>query len=103
MTIKDLEEYLIISRANIRYYEKEGLLSPNRKDNKYRDYNTEDLAKLQKIIVLRKLGISITDIKKIFDGSKELQEVIPEQIKILHEQIKELNGALDVCIQIEND
>ena len=48
MTVKELEEMLGISRANIRYYEKEGLLSPNRKENQYRDYSAQDVATLQK-------------------------------------------------------
>ena len=38
MTIKELETRTGISRANIRYYEREGLLSPRRLDNGYRDY-----------------------------------------------------------------
>ncbi len=103
MTIKDLENELLISRANIRFYEKEGLLSPNRKENKYRDYNDNDISRLQKIIVLRKLGVSVTDIKSILDGNESLQKVVHEQSKILTEKIEELKGALDVCKQIEDD
>ena len=37
MTIKELEERLDLSRASIRYYEQEGLLSPERRENGYRD------------------------------------------------------------------
>ena len=38
MTIKELETRTGMERANIRFYEKEGLLSPKRLDNGYRDY-----------------------------------------------------------------
>ena len=37
MTIKELEQQLQIPRANIRYYEREGLLRPQRGENNYRD------------------------------------------------------------------
>ena len=35
MTIKEVEKKLNITRANIRFYEKEGLLQPKRCDNEY--------------------------------------------------------------------
>ena len=43
MTIKEVEQALSVSRANIRFYEKEGLLTANRKSNNYRDYTEENL------------------------------------------------------------
>ena len=43
MTIKEVEELLSVSRANIRFYEKEGLLSTNRKSNNYCDYSEENI------------------------------------------------------------
>ena len=49
MTIKEVEQYLGVPRATIRFYEKEGLISPNRVENGYREYSTEDVAKLKKI------------------------------------------------------
>ena len=49
MTIKEVEKKLNITRANIRFYEKEGLLQPKRCDNEYRDYSEDDLKRLEKI------------------------------------------------------
>ena len=37
MTIKELENRTGMTRANIRFYEGEGLLSPRRLENGYRD------------------------------------------------------------------
>ena len=53
MTIKEVEQALSVSRANIRFYEKEGLLTANRKSNNYRDYTEENLRELKKIILFR--------------------------------------------------
>ncbi len=55
MTIKELEERTGLSRANIRFYEKEGLLSPLRRENGYREYTEEDVQTLQRIKLLRSL------------------------------------------------
>ena len=38
MNIGQLEAALGMTRANIRFYEKEGLLSPTRSENGYRDW-----------------------------------------------------------------
>jgi DNA-binding transcriptional MerR regulator len=70
MKIKELEELLSISRSNIRFYEKQGLFSPQRKENNYRDYGPEDIAALKEIIVYRKLGFTIEEIAQI--QNKEL-------------------------------
>lgn len=103
MKINEIEEQLAISRANVRFYEKEGLLHPKRSANGYRDYSEEDLVLLKKIIIFRKLGLSITDIRGILDGTLLLSDVIEQNIKSLNQQIEELNGALDVCKMIKKD
>ena len=52
MTIKEVEQILEVPRATIRFYEKEGLISPSREENGYRDYSKEDLEKVKKIVIL---------------------------------------------------
>lgn len=59
MNIKEVEKQLSVSRSIIRFYEKEGLLKPERKENNYRDYSEQDIAALKKILVLRKLGLPL--------------------------------------------
>lgn len=103
MKIQKLENELKITRSNIRFYEKEGLLTPPRKENGYREYGNDEIAKLKKIIIFRKLGISVADIKSIFDGTLSLQTTIDNNIDRLHKEIEELNGAIEVCEQIKED
>ena len=103
MKIQELENELNISRANIRFYEKEGLLNPARKENGYRDYSDDDIAVLKKIIVYRKLGISVTDIKKIFNNELELQDAISQSIENLQKEIERLNGSIELCKEIQKD
>ena len=97
MKIGELEEQLQITRSNIRFYEKEGLLSPKRKGNGYREYSVEDAARLKQIAVLRKIGISIPDIKALLEERTEFSSVLKEHEHVLQEQIDTLNGALFVC------
>lgn len=70
-----MEKILGIPRATIRFYEKEGLISPQREENGYRDYSQDDLQKVKKIIVLRKIGLPVNEIADIFDGARSLPEI----------------------------
>ena len=69
MTIKEIEALSGMSRANIRYYEAEGFLSPERRENGYRDYSQGDLETLKRIRLLRLLGLSLADIRAAKDGA----------------------------------
>lgn len=100
MKVNELEKTLNISRANIRFYEKEGLLKPVRKENNYRDYSEEEVALLKKIVIYRKLGISIGDIKSIFDGALSLDSAISQNINSINNEIAELTVAAKFCDEI---
>ncbi len=100
MKVNELEKSLNISRANIRFYEKEGLLKPVRKENNYRDYSEEEVALLKKIVIYRKLGISIGDIKSIFDGALSLDSAINQNINSINNEIAELTIAAKFCDEI---
>ena len=72
MNIKEIEERSGLTRANIRYYEQEGLIAPARRENKYRDYSEEDLETLLRIALLRNLGFSLDEIRRLQSGELEL-------------------------------
>ena len=46
MKINEVEQLVGVTKRNIRFYEKEGLLSPGRTDNGYRDYGEADVEAL---------------------------------------------------------
>lgn len=103
MTIKEVEQYLEVPRATVRFYEKEGLITPERGGNGYRDYSDADVEKLRKIIVFRKLGMSLLDIEDVLDGAKPLSQAVEENIVNLEKQIEELKGALFVCHKLQEE
>ena len=96
MTIKEIENILDIPRATIRFYEKEGLINPQREENGYRDYSKDDVEKIKKIVILRKIGMSVNDIADLFDGAKSLPEALEENLQNLKKQMEELQGAMNL-------
>ncbi len=103
MKINEVEILLGISKANIRFYEKQGLLSPQRNKNGYRDYSEEDIARLKEIIILRKLNIPVQKITDVLDGALPLQEAVEDTICELQKEIQRLNGALALCKTLKEE
>ena len=101
MTIKELEKELGVPRATIRFYEKQEMIHPLRRGNEYRDYSPEDVILLKRIIILRKLGFSIVEVKAILSGKVSLTTAAEAQKKKLQEQVKDLNGAILICQEME--
>ena len=103
MTVKELEQALGMSRANIRFYEKEGLLSPLRLENGYRDYTPDDLETLRKIKLLRQLQVSVEDIRALQQGGKELTALLAAQEEDLRRRASDLEAARTLCRRMEAD
>lgn len=97
MKIKEIEERTGITRANIRFYESKGLLHPERQENHYRNYSEADVETLRKIILLRRLDMSIEDIQAVLNGELALQEAVQHAKLDLQEQLEQLQGSLELC------
>ena len=103
MTIKELEERLGLPRASIRFYEQEGFIRPARGENNYRDYSEEDLATLEKVKLLRQLGLSLEDIRRAQRGERPLGALLAQQEAALARQRADLDWAGQVCRAMRED
>lgn len=84
-TPKEISQITDVSTRTLHYYHEIELLIPSLVTyNGYRYYSTQDTAKLQTILFLRKLNLSLEDIQRYFDKS------ISEKNKILEENISQL-------------
>lgn len=104
MRIKEVEELVGISRKNIRFYEKEGLLKPGRElENSYRDYTEEEVRRLRIIKLLRKLDMPISSINDVLEERISLHEALHLQSLLLEEQRQGVVNAQRVCRLISQE
>ena len=97
MKINEVEQAIGITKKNIRFYEAEGLLSPSRSANGYRDYSPEDVEALNRIKLFRKLDIPLEEIKRLQSGSLTLEDCLKRHLIVLERRAKNLEAANAFC------
>ena len=100
MTIKEIETLSGLPRANIRYYEAEGLITPRRAENGYRDYSQADADTLLRIKLLRALGLTIEQLKTLACGEAALDAVLAERLQAMQQEQHALGRAGQVAEQL---
>ena len=101
MNIKQASEQSGVSAPNIRFYEKEGLLTPARRQgNDYRDYTAGDVRTLKLIRMLRMLDVPLPVIRSVLAGDASLGSVLREQKTALEQRAKQLEGAARFCAEL---
>ncbi|MDE7211068.1 MAG: MerR family transcriptional regulator [Lachnospiraceae bacterium] len=107
--IRDMTAKYDLSARTLRYYEDMGLIKSTRSgDYAYRLYDEANVKRLEQILILHKLNISIKDIQRIFDttSSEIVLEVLGKKVDNIDEEISllhELKGiVLEFIRQIES-
>ena len=100
MTIKEIETLSGLPRANIRYYESEGLITPQRAGNGYRDYSQADADALLRIKLLRALGLTIEQLKMLACGEAALDVVLSDRLQAMQQEQADLDRAEQVAEQL---
>lgn len=102
MQIRELENTTGLERATIRYYEREGLITPLRHENGYREYSLEDSQTLLKIKLLRQLGMPLEMIRQLQQGSEDFSAAVSAQILALEHRAKDTERAKEVCQELRD-
>ena len=98
MEINEVEALVGITRKNIRFYESEGLLAPRRNsENGYRDYGGAEVQTLLQIKLLRKLGVSLEEIRNMQRGIHTVGDGMRRHLVTLERDRENLEQAIRLC------
>nr|WP_296015130.1 Cd(II)/Pb(II)-responsive transcriptional regulator [uncultured Acidovorax sp.] len=93
-----------VSAANIRYYEKEGLLSPSvRGDNSYRLYSGTDVHQLRFIRLCRAMDMSLDEVRSLLALDLRRKEDCDAARDTLDEHLQHVRGRLAELQALEAD
>lgn len=103
MNAKQAEKATGISRRNIRFYEQQGLIHPERNsENDYREYSQQDIEALKLIRALRMLDAPLEDIAACLRGEMTVAQLSKAQELRLQQRQKELEISIQFCRQLQN-
>jgi MerR family transcriptional regulator, thiopeptide resistance regulator len=91
MTVTGLARACGLSRTAVLYYESVGLLKPGRRSRaNYRLYGERELERLRRIVVYRRAGLKLADIRSI------LGEPRGDAAAVLQRRMAELNAEIEM-------
>ncbi|KIO67250.1 hypothetical protein B4065_2026 [Caldibacillus thermoamylovorans] len=104
MFIHEVCKKCSLTKKAIYYYEKQGLIRPNIGENGYRNYSDEDVSTLKEIFVLRKLGLTISEIKNVLLSSNKAVSLLKYKylMDLKREKVMEQQKCLELLIENYN-
>lgn len=100
--IKEVSDKYDITARTLRYYEDMGLISSIRNNNyAYRLYDESAIKRLEQILILRKLNISIKDIKRVFNspGSDVVLDVLGKKVQNIDDEVALLHELKEIVLE----
>ena len=98
MRLNEVIKQVDLSKRAIKFYEEKGLLKTKRDNNGYRNYTDKDISLLKEISSYRKMGIGLSDIKKILNDKSVLKQILIEkkkEITILQNELEALEKFIE--------
>ena len=104
MKIGELADRTGVPQRMLRYYEQQGLLSPERSDNRYRSYREEDVARVQRVRSLIRAGMPTRLITVVLDMennawtprcSRDFAETLAGELRSIEDKISCLSMSRD--------
>ena len=103
MLIKNVCKATHLTKKAVEYYIEQGLMTPAIMENGYRDFSPEDVQRLKKIAVLRKLGLGAEDIRNALeDETGEILQKLSVRDNIRLQREKDRQVLLDT-LSVERD
>ncbi|MEK5056876.1 MerR family transcriptional regulator [Paenibacillus shunpengii] len=104
MKISELSRLTNVSTRAIRHYEEKGLLTAERLENDYRDFNESAVERIRSIQLYLKLGFTADEIRSLFQcevASPDDYEYCEEMHEIYEEKLRKVKGQIDSMLQLK--
>lgn len=98
MKINQAAELAGITKKNIRFYEEQGLVDPARDpQNGYREYSLDDVRQLERVKLLRQLGVPCESIRRMMTGELSIDTCMRDRLRELDEAGRSIGHMKTVC------
>lgn len=95
MKVKEIAQAAGVNPDTVRFYTREGLLSPARNpDNNYQQYDADDLRRLRFARKARQLGFSLPEIRAILDQADDHHSPCPMVREVFEQRLAEVEREI---------
>nr|WP_070961515.1 redox-sensitive transcriptional activator SoxR [Hyphomonas sp. Mor2] len=117
LSIGDLANRTGLSVSAIRFYEKKGLIMPDRNEGNQRRYEGSDIRRLSFILIAQQIGLSIEQIKQVMASlpegrtptkadwskiSRRFRKTLDERIAMMERMRDRLDGCIGCgCLSLK--
>jgi len=101
-TIREFAARAGVTVRALHHYDRVGLLKPRRTQTSYRVYRDDDLPRIQQIVVLKFLGLSLSEIAAALKNESRLRETLRTRRFALKWKRGRLAMALHVIDELQN-
>lgn len=104
MLINEIAKKCKITKKAVQYYTQQGLIVPVVMENGYHNFSEQDAEILKQVVLYRKLGLSISEIKGVLRNHKELTSILHQRtLELEREKLKqELLKRIENGEKVEN-
>lgn len=104
MLINEIAKKCKITKKAVQYYTQQGLIVPAVMENGYHNFSEQDVEILKQVVLYRKLGLSISEIKGVLRNHKELTSILHQRtLELEQEKLKqELLKRIENGEKVEN-
>ncbi len=90
MLINEAARKCGITKKAVQYYVEQGLVDPKVLENGYRDFSEEDTKVLKRVVLYRKLGLSIREIRRVLEDRGEISGIFYQrELELEQEKTKQ--------------
>lgn len=105
MKPKEIQKKLGINADRIKFFKREGVFTPENppSGNRGTDYTEADVEALRCLVVLTKMGLTCSDIRRMQEGECTLEAAILERRKNIEADIAKKKNALSLLSELLED
>lgn len=95
-SISQVAERFGLEPHTLRFYEKEGIVSPGRTPSGIRVYSEEDISQLETALCLKSTGMPLKEIKRYFQLVAQGDDTLDQRLEIFTDHRARVIGELEV-------
>ena len=102
MLINEVAKKCDVTKKAIQYYVSQGVITPTVLENGYSDFSEEDVNVLKKVVLYRRLGLSVPEIKRVLQDQNDVKEILYQRVLELEREkvkqgiLRQLSEGVDI-------